>query len=410
MSTATAEAPVKTAPPELPPLHEAFANVVSEMEAQGKATAEAEAPAKLVKTEAPVKQPEAKAPEKEVKVEKPAKKKDALDSVLGDETPTQAEEQPQEEYEKVLSAKDKNFDALKESGLKLLHEVKELREKVKKAPEAPPEVLTKLKTLSEEREKMAAELAQYKDAVIGLDVRYDPGTIAKMDARDKAVASVAARIKNAGGDAEALVAAMALPADKRSRAIDEAIAGVESQRELNIINARLGEIEVKDEEISGLLSNPAKTLADIQQRRELQDRESYEAAQQLKQALFEKTRAELPNMSKFMREAAPDAEDAEEFNADLRADLERAPSLTSVPREQVPILAYKAARYDSLEKWTLKRIESDKKRIGELESSLSKYEGGELKHGGDGKPLKKAVHEMDMTQLFQAALKGQEPV
>ncbi len=32
------------------------------------------------------------------------------------------------------------------------------------------------------------------------------------------------------------------------------------------------------------------------------------------------------------------------------------------------------------------------------------------KTGKDGKPLKKAVHEMDMTQLFQAALKGQEPV
>lgn len=412
MST-TAEPPVKTNEmPELPPLHEAFQTVVKQMETDGKATAEAQAkepPKKEVK-QPEKKQPEAKEPEKKepTKPEVKGKKKDALDSVLSEETP-EAKPEP-DEVQQLLESKDPNWDKARETMRKQIEELKVLRETAKKASEPAPEITTKLKTLTEEREKMAAELAQYKDAVMALDVSYDPSVIAKKSERENMVQSLANRLKNAGGDTDSLLSAMAMPLDKRAKALDAALDGIESSRERSIIETKLAQIELKDEELSQILSNPARSLSELQKSRELQEQQAFEKAEAFKQALFEKTRAQLPKLSKFMREASPDAEGAEKFNADLKADIERAPSLVTAPAEEVPILAFKAARYDSLERIATERFARDAETIRQLEESLSRYEGGEMKHRGDGKPVTKAIHELPIEEVFQRALSGQQPI
>lgn len=424
MSTATAEPPQKT---ELPPLEQAWKAELDKVKARTEPApepAKAAEPAKETKPEA--KAPEAKQPEKtepkaketkaeekapEKPAEKPAEKqpekkgkKSVVDSLLSEETATTYAETG--EVEKLISAENPNWAAARETMRKQVEEIKALKESSQKAAEPPPELTAKIKTYESELQALRSENARMKDAITTLDVRYDPTTQDKLQARDRNVNAIAERIAQNGGDKDLFLSAMEMPSAKRAKALDQAMEGIESDRERATINTKLGLIETMDEEIDSLLSNPHQTAEQLKQQREIRAREEAQRIEEFKQAVFDKTRGQLPKLSRFMREAPADAEGAQEFNAALKADQDRAMSLLTAAPEEAAVHAYKAARYDSLEKFAFDQIKAYQTELSEVRTTLSKYEGGELKHNGDKTPPKREDHEVPLEKAWRDALES----
>lgn len=416
MSTATAE-PVTQAPKQdaLPPLHESFGAALKAQEATPEPAA---APEKepAAKQPDPVKEapkepakPAAKEPAKDA----PKGKRSAIDAALSDDAPVEVKKEPEvDEVAQLLETKDPNWTKARETLKRQSEELKTFREK---KPEIPPDVAEQLKAAKElkaERDRLAEENAKYRDAIVEVDVRYEPEFRAKhVVGRGKSVDSLAQRIKEYGGDAEAFVSAMEMPLEKRNKALDAALAGIESPRELTTINTKLAQIELLDEERDALLSNVHQTAEQRARQREMQAQEADARAQELKDATFEKFSREMPKLSKLMRQVPDDAEGAKEFNEALQKDFQEARRLIDpITHEEAMTAAFKAARYDSVEKEFLKYRETAGARISELESALAKMEGADPGFRGGGKPPAKADHEVPLLEAFNKALTGQAPV
>lgn len=418
MSTATAEPIVKKSLAELPPLQpldKAFGDALKVQDPQvDLANPEGKKPETKPVPEKAKAEPEKTAAEKAAepaKTEKPAKKKSALDAALSEETPIETKPEL-DEAQQILESKDPNWTKANEVIRKQLDELKVLRETAKKSAEPPPEVVQKLKSQDAELTQLREQNAKLRDSIVALDVRYEPEFQAKYVAgREKQVSSVAARVKAAGGDADAFSAAMELSLDKRAKALDAALQGIESPRELATINTKLGQIEVLDEERDARLSDPQQSFAQMQQQREVAASEHEAQVQQFKAATFDKIAKKLQKESPLFRPAPVDSEGAEEFNADLRSDMERAIELAGeVSPEDATMAAYKARRFDTITKYMMKEAKAKDARISELEGTLAKFEGAEPGYRGGKKPTGRAPHEVPLEEAFFGELRKQEPV
>ncbi len=400
----TLEPPTKATASEaagqLPDLTHAFSEALKTEKA--KEAPAAEAPKEPVKE--PAKGPEAakeaaKEPIKETPKEAPVKgKKSALDAALSDDATVEKIEP--DEVTKLIESKDPNWDKARETMKRQSEELKSFRER---KPELPPEIATELasvKELKAEREKLQKENAQMRDSIMALDVRFDPAVQEKIQGRDTQVSRLAASLKEAGADADAFVEAMALPLAKRGKMIDSILDSIESGRTRTVIERKLADIEVLDEQLDEQLSKPHESFEQLKQKREIAAREHAEQVERFKSATYEKVQRDLPKLSKLMRQAPEDSEGAAEYNASLKADLEKAPSLLSVSPEEATLLTFKAARYDSAEKMVLE----SRAKIQALETELAKYEGAEPGFRGGGKPKPTADHERPIQEVFQEAL------
>ncbi len=348
-----------------------------------------------------------KEPAKEVVQEAaPTGKKSALDAALADDVVPQGTNEP-DEVTKLIESKDPNWDKARETMKRQSDELKNFREKIAKASEPAPEIAAELKTLREERERLKRENDEYRDSVMAIDVRLDPGYQQKQRGRDTEVERVASYVKEAGGNPDDFINAMNMPIAKRGKYLDAILDGIESTRVRSSIEAKLGKIETVDEELESQLAQPHKSFDELQKQRQIAAREQAEHVEQFKQATFEKVQRDLPKLSKLMRPAPADAEGADEFNAQLKADLERAPKLLQVAPEEAAVAAYKAARYDSVEKLAVERFAKDGARIRELETALAKFEGAEPGFRGNGKATPKADWERPITDVFAEALTAQ---
>lgn len=395
MSAALAEAPL----PNLADSFKAALNSTPPVPADGEAPPEALATAKagMDKATEPVKEPAKDAPKEPVKEVAPAKKKSAMDAVLGDDAATEAAPVP-DEVQALIESKDPNWDNARATLKRQSEELKTLREQSKKAATPPPELASELKTLRDESAKLKAENDRYRDSIVALDVRYDPAVQDMIGAREKQVSSLAERVKEAGVDPDQFISVMEMPIAKRAKALDALLDGVESTRLRTSIETKLALIEQTDEQIDEKLSNPHQTAEQFKQQREIAAQQQAQKVEQFKQATFDKVARELPKLSKLMRPAPADSEGADEYNATLKADMERAPKLLNVPPEEATVLAFKAARYDSAEKMVV----SSRARIAELEAAVAKYEGAEPGFRGNGKtkpvqdwerPIQDVYHE-----------------
>lgn len=401
MSTATLELPTKTAAPVkagdvvLPDLTQSFLKELKSEKA--KEQPEGEAPKEPVKDVVkevvadPVKEPVKEAP--------PKAKKSALDAALSDDAPVEKAPEP-DEVAKLIESKDPNWEKARET---MRRQSEKLKDFEGRKLELPPEVAAELKSAKElkaERDKLTAENAKLRDSIIALDVRFDPAVQERIAGRDKQATTLADRVADAGGNKEAFLAALDMPLSKRGKAIDAALEGIESQREITAINTRLGQIELIDEQLEEQLSKPHESFEQLKQKREIEAREHDEKVEQFKVATFERVQRELPKLSKLMRMAPEDSEGAGEYNTALKADLERAPTLLKVSPEEATLLSFKAARFDSAEKMVL----ASRARIAELETELAKYEGAEPGFRGGGKPKPKADHERSIQEVYAEAL------
>lgn len=412
MSTATAEPIVKKSLADLPPLQpldKAFGDALKAQEPQAEsAKPEVKKPEAKPAAEKPKAEPEK--PTEPAKPEKPAKKKSALDATLSEETPVEAKPEL-DEVQQLLDAPNPDWPKAKETIKRQGRELKEAIEKLSKASEAPPELAQKLKTQDSELTKLREDNAKLRDSILAIDVRYDPATQEKIAGRDKQATNLADRVAEAGGNKEAFLAAMDLPLAKRGKAIDAALEGIQSQRELTTINTKLAQIELVDEQLDEQLSKPHQSFEQMKKHREIESKKHEETVQQFKAVTFEKIAKQLQKESPLFRPAPAESEGADEFNADLKADMERAIELTGqVSPEDATIAAYKARRFDTITKYMMKEGKAKDARISELEETLAKFEGSEPGYRGGKKPAGLAPHEVPLEKAFFDALQSQAPV
>ena len=413
---------MSTATLDTPPVNEALPSIADAYKAslkdvKAKEGSEVSPEPDPAKEAAPVKQPELKAkeaPAKEVKAEpvkEPpvGKKKSALDAALADDTSTEAAPELDEPEEIKLYDKEptkENWLQSRKNFQRVSAEMRELQAKLAK-PEIPADVaaqLTAAKEYKSQLDKLQAENAKMRDNILALDVRFDPVTQEKLAARDAGVSRLASQLKDAGADAEAFAEAMALPLAKRGKFLDAILDSIESGRTRAFIERQLSDIEVEDAKLDEQLSKPHKSFEELKQQRMLAEQQHMEHMEKFKTATFEKVQRDLPKLSKLMRLAPADAEGAADYNAALQADLAKAPSLLEVEPEVAAQAAFKAARYDTVEKLY---VES-RARISELEDYVAKLEGAEPGFRGGGKQKEKAAHEVPIEQAYFGALKASQ--
>lgn len=409
MSAETLEAPstAAAASAELPDLSGAFADAMKGLEAR-------ETP----QAKAPVEKPAAKAPEvkaPETKVEKPAevapvakKPKSALDAALADDVSDEVVTEPVDEVTKLIESKDPNWDKARPVMKAQSVRIKELEAKLAK-PELPSDVTSQLaqaKELKAQFDQIKAENDKLRDSVIALDVRFDPAVQEKIQIRDGKASKLSADIKEAGADAAAFDEAMALPLAKRGKYLDSILEGIESPRTRATVERKLAEIEVMDEQLDEQLSKPHKSFEELKHQRTLAEQQHMEQVERFKTATFEKVHRELPKLSKLMRPVPADTEGADEYNTTLAADLSKAPSLLEVEPEQAAQAAYKAARYDTVEKLYVK----SRAEVAELREYVAKLEGAEPGFRGNGKPQVKADYEKPLGDAWQEAMNAQKGI
>lgn len=405
----TLEPPAQTASQAaeaLPSLESAFSAELTKVKAAESGTPD---PEKKEET----KQPDPKAEKTDTKAETKqqeaktdtGKKRSALDAALADDAPVA---EVKDEVTQLLESKDPNWDKARETMKRQSEELKTLRETTKKAAEPAPEIAAELKTLREERERLKKENDDYRDSVMAIDVKLDPSYQQKIRVRDSEVERIASYVKDAGGNAQEFLDAMDLPITKRGKHLDAILEAIESTRVRNSIEARLAKIDLTDEELETQVNQPHKSYDDLMRQRQVAEQKHAQEVEAFKAATYERVTKELPKVSKFMRPAPEDAEGASEYNAQLQADLQRAPKLLSVPPEEATLLTFKASRYDTLEKIASERFSKDAARIAELEAAVARFEGGEIGFRGNGKATQKADHEINIVDAYNAALKKPE--
>lgn len=412
MSTATLEPPVKTAAQaatELPDLTAAFNAELTKVKA-AEEPAKAEAP-KAEAAKEPVKETAKTEPAANIEPVKtePGKKRSALDAALSDDAPVA--EPVKDDVQKLLESTNPDWDAARATMKRQSEELKTFREKTPKASELPPETATELKTLREEAARLKRENDEYRDSVMAIDVRMDPGYQQKLRGRDTEVERVASEIRESTNEAQAqaFLDAMALPIAKRGKHLDSILESVESSRVRSRIEAKLGQIDILDEALETQVAQPHKSYDELVRQREATAQQQQRAAQEAITATFADVKSRLPKLSKFMRPSADDAEGAAEFNADLQRDIENAPKfLNAKSREEAAIYAYKVSRYDTVEKIATERFSRDAARIRELEDTVAKFEGAEPGFRGGGKVKATADWERPITDVFQEALRKPE--
>lgn len=397
----------------LPPLDQAFRQEVEALNAaessgETKTTDASTSKDSKPETKAEVKteaKPEEVKTEQKPEVKAEVKKKSALDAAMSDDTPDPA---PVDEVQQLIESKDPNWNKARETMKKQSEDLKALREAAAKTPAVPEQYASELKSLKEETERLRTENKQYKDAVVALDVKYDPEFQAKyVQGREKLLTKAAAKVEAAGADKKAFLEAMELKGPKRAVALREVMSTIETDYERGSVTEYLGKIDNLEDEADEHLSKPQESFEEIRRKREVQQREQQEESIRFRDATFESVQKELPKVSKLMRLAPADSEGAEQFNEQLQQDIQKAPALIELsdPRE-IAVQAYKAARYDTVEKMFIEQRTKDQAQIEELQAELSKYEGADPAFRGGGKAKGKADYEVPLDQAFRQAMAG----
>lgn len=404
--TATAEPPAA-----MTPVEDVYAQALKD--AQSGETGE-QRPA------APSKQETAK-PEKAAATEKPAiakaAPKSALDAALGGDEPAEAaepaavEEDPLKDFPE--DAKSKNWKGLRGAAEKAFAELKELRAKAGKH-EPDPAIAAELQSVKatlKEREAALAEreakLAEYNDAMTALDLKNRPDFRKEFYTdRQELVTAAAAKLKNYGGNPDAIIEALELPEGKRrDAAIEEALEALETDSAKDKVRRYVSEIEAKDEKRDKALANSQQSFEELERKTMAQRQQQAAEAERVKQVEFDRITAELRKTSAMLRPQDESLQDGKEWNTALKEDFAKAFQMLGDDADGREIIttSIKGQRYDRVVGMlTAGRIE-DRKEIATLRAQLAQFEGAMPDMKG-GKPAakdpKQAALDKDPGDIF----------
>lgn len=366
----------------------------------------------------PVAEPvvEKSAPEKPP-AEKPTKAapKSAMDAALDGGEPTKAEpvaeEDPLKEF--PLDSKEKNWKGLRGAAEKAFTELKELRAKAGKS-EPDPAILTELSTVKatlKEREAALAEreakLAEYNDAMTALDLKNRPDFRQEFYVeRDELVKSAAAKLKNYGGNPEAIVEALEMPEGKRrDAAIEEALAELETDSAKDKIRRYVSEIEAKDEKRDKALANSQQSFEELERKTIAQRQKQAAESEQVKAAEFDRIARELHKTVPTLAFVDESFADGKEWNAAVRQAQEDAFKLFS-PDATYPDMVTTAIQGKDYARVT-KLLMAERKETATLRAQLAQFDDSQPVIKG-GKPAAKnardAALEKSPGELYKQTL------
>lgn len=373
---ATIEAPA-TDPAATPPGHTSFKDVL--------AVAEAEAAPKT--TTPPVVR--GKEPPKEQAKEKPgktAKPASALDALLAGKPVAEPKAEPETADDPLkdfpLDAKDKdrNYAGLRkkaEDGWARAHELE--KKQATPDPKLTGELETLRKTLTEREtalQEREAKLAEYKDAMVAVNIELDPDYRREfIDGRKALVAGAAAKLKAYGGDEAALSEALALPEGRRrDEAIEAVTESLGDTAKAKILRG-VAEIEALDERRAGILASPQASFEELQRRHSAQAQAQAEQSESVKKATFDKALRELATNVPTLGFADESLEGGKDWNAARATNNAAALALlgNDTTPDQIVAASIKAADYDRLAGLFMEA----RKTIAEQSGRLSEYEGAQ---------------------------------
>lgn len=400
-----AETPTITAEPPMTPVGDVYeAALAKERGDEPKAPeAKPEAKKESVKTEP-------KAEEK--KADEPAKPTSALDAAL-EQAP--ADEKKAEPAESVLKDLPETLPregrgehwakaraAIERHELTIGEQAKRIAE-LSKTSAAPPEEVTLLRNELAEKDKT---LNRYKDAIVGLDVKYDPEFQAKyVQGRDALVGKAVSKLNAFGGNGEALKEALDMAEGRtRTQAIKEALGEIEDvdrDRVMSFIN----DVYKLDDERAELEGDPQQAWEKLQQKQAEALRQQNEQIEQRKRTIFDAVSKALPGKLTLIRPVDPSVEGGKEWNESIAEIKENAFKLLgndATPEQLAEAALWATAGPKIQERWL-----ADRQELSKLRTALKEYEESEPGFRG-GKPAKKDAKqekiETDPGKLYDEAM------
>jgi len=406
MSAATAEPPAQASTEVTKAAEPAPHGRISFKDAMARAEAEAAPATQEQKPAVPAKEPEATkaAPVKEPPKDEP-KPKSALDALLAGKTPPTLEKPPEPGADDPLKefpadAKEKNYAGLRkkaEDGWKLANELK--KQLATPDPKITGELETTRKTLAEREstlKEMEAKMAEYKDAMVAVNIELDPDHRREfIEGRKQLVAGAAAKLKAYGGDENALSEALALPEGRRRdeaiEAVTESLGDTAKAKVLRVV----ADIEALDERRAAILASPQASFEELQRKHAAQAQQQVEQSEIVKKATFDKIARELaanvPTLG-FADESLPDGKD---WNAARVANNAAAMALlgNDTTPEQIITASIKAADYDRLAALLVEKSQA----LAERDARLAEYEGAQPTT--TGRKVKPPTQQEEMAKL-----------
>jgi chromosome segregation ATPase len=338
-----------------------------------------------------------KEPEKEPVVEG-KKPESPLDAVLA-KTPKDAQsvEEPDalKEFESVEKPTPDNWSKARGVMKNLSTELKTLREKVQtleKTPKAEPSVV---EALTKERDELLSKFQGQEEKLKAINYQYSDEFQGLLKEKETKVNKLSSRVKAYGGDASALVEALALPEGKvKTAEIKAALAEVDSDDRPRIYSL-IEDLDSHEEKIADATKNSAPKWDELVAKREVQTVEQSQAQIKQLETQYGKIVEGIPANAVTFREVPDDVPGAKEWNEEIRTAMDRGLNVLKPNGADFPQsveIAVKGSRYDSLEKRYLS-LHSDysdlKSKYNELAGAGPDFKGG--KKTGPETPKKPAA-------------------
>lgn len=335
---------------------------------------------------APVKEKEVEKPKDEkaeVKPEAANKPKTALDAVLADPKKEVKADSTEAEIPANAPAK-----ALREAYERQKAEALKWKSEAEKTKGGDPEVKTRIETIEREREALKAENAKLRDSITAINVEYDPAVQEKYVVGKARLLEKAGRaVEQYGGDAKAFNEAMKLSGAARTAALKAALENVDEMDRQPIYD-KLNKVRELEEEHADLVANSQQSYEKLTKAQQEKALQQHEATEQQKRTVAERVLAALPSRHPLFLEAPAEADGAADYNARLKADIEKAAHLRGPDAnwDEISEASAKAARYDFLEETHLEYRDTAQAEIADLKERLAKYENADTGFTGGKKP------------------------
>jgi preprotein translocase subunit YajC len=166
-------------------------------------------------------------------------------------------------------------------------QVKALQKQLDESKSGPPDLQKKL-------EEVTNELNQYRDAMVELNVEYDPGFRNKyIKGRTSLVEKAAGKVKAYGGDPAAFADAMGMREGRsRNEAIKQALTEMDEGDRVRI-QTLVTDIEKLDDEANEQRANSQQSWEKLQQQRKVEAEQKKTESEQFKRTIFDKVLTSL---------------------------------------------------------------------------------------------------------------------
>lgn len=260
--------------------------------------------------------------------------------------------------------------------------VADLTKQLEEAKAAPPDATAQIAALQ-------TQLDSYKDAIVAINLEYDPEHRAKfIDGRKTLVEQAASKLKAYGGDGEKLTEALKLPEGKaRAEAIKAALGDIEGVN-ANRILSFVTKIDELDDERAELMKDPQGAWEKLQQAQKAAQAKEATAREEHKKTVFEAATKKLAPTLVLLKPMDASVPDSKEWNA--RAETVKAEALALLgpdvkPEElaEASIWAKAGPHLQTLLTETYKELKVALGLVKKYQNSEPGFEGGKGPKGGE---------------------------